>query len=111
MDSLFTKVCYNLIENAIRHGDISQITLSSEEKNGYMYIYLSDNGIGVPEKEKLKIFHRGHGKNTGMGLFLTRDILDITGISIREIGKEGCGAVFQLLIPPGGFRYANDLNL
>lgn len=107
-DSLFSRVCYNLIENAIRHGEISQITLSSEEKNGCLKILMGDDGIGIPDKEKLSIFNRGYGKNTGMGLFLIRDILDITGISICETGKERCGAVFVLSIPPGGFRYAND---
>jgi|GEM_PF-898216 len=110
VDSLFPKVCYNLIENAIRHGEISQITLSSEEKNGSLYIYVSDDGTGIPEEEKSKIFLRGHGKNTGMGLFLSRDILDITDISIYEIGKEGCGAMFQLSIPPGGYRYGEEIH-
>jgi signal transduction histidine kinase len=107
---IVSKVCYNLIENAIRHGEISQITLSSEEKNGSLYIYVSDDGTGIPEEEKSKIFLRGHGKNTGMGLFLSRDILDITDISIYEIGKEGCGAMFQLSIPPGGYRYGEEIH-
>lgn len=79
--------------------------LSYTEKNGSLYLILADDGIGVPEDEKERIFLRGHGKNTGMGLFLTREILDITGIGIHEIGTEGMGAIFKITIPPGGFRY------
>lgn len=110
VDSLFSRVCFNLVENAIRHGNISKLILTLEEKEGYIFLYLTDDGIGVVEEEKSRIFSRGHGKNTGMGLFLCKEILDITGIDIHEIGKEGHGAIFQLTIPTGGFRTRPDLN-
>jgi len=48
-------------------------------------------GEGVPTYEKEKIFKRGFGKNTGMGLFLAREIPSITGITIHETGDPGKG--------------------
>ena len=57
---------------------------------------------GITKEEK--IFERGYGKNTGLGLFLAREILSITGISIREAGIEGRGARFEMLVPKNGFR-------
>ena len=51
-----------------------------------------DNGIGIPGQDKERIFTRGFGKNTGYGLFLAREILAITGITIKETGKVGKGA-------------------
>jgi len=51
------------------------------------------------EDMKERIFRKGVGKNTGLGLFLTREILDITGLSITETGNEGEGARFEIAIP------------
>jgi len=50
------------------------------------------------------IFRRGYGKNTGLGLFLTREILSITGIIIDAVSKEGEGACFELIVPPDHYR-------
>jgi signal transduction histidine kinase len=55
---------------------------------------------------KEKIFERGIGQNTGMGLFLSREILSITRIEIQENGMPGKGARFEISIPRGGFRFA-----
>jgi signal transduction histidine kinase len=63
-----------------------------------------DNGVGVPEEDKERIFQRGVGKHTGLGLFLVREILSITGMKIYETGVRGHGAVFEIFVPEGGFR-------
>lgn len=105
VDPMFSKVCYNLFENALRHGDhVSKITVNfiKEENNGVLIF--EDNGMGVPKEEKERIFLQGVGKNTGFGLFLAKEIISITGISIRENGEEGKGARFELIIPVQGFR-------
>ena len=49
-------------------------------------------------------FDRGVGKNTGMGLFLAREILSITGIGIRETGEPGHGARFEMIVPDNAWR-------
>jgi len=43
-------------------------------------------------------------KNTGLGLFLSREILSITGITIRENGDPGKGARFEMVVPNGIYR-------
>ena len=53
-----------------------------------------------------RIFERGFGKNTGLGLFLVREILAITGITIRETGTAGTGARFEITVPRGRYRVA-----
>ena len=63
-----------------------------------------DDGNGVAAEDKEKIFLRGFGKNTGMGLALSREILDITGISIKETGEPGKGARFEMTVPKGAWR-------
>ena len=69
-------------------------------------ILCEDDGEGVPAEEKRKIFDRGFGKNTGMGLFLSQEILDITGITIGETGVPGQGARFEMTVPKGMWRMA-----
>ena len=65
---------------------------------------VEDDGTGIPAEEKEKIFERGYGKNTGLGLFLTREILGITGITIRETGIPGKGARFEIAVPTAAYR-------
>lgn len=62
---------------------------------------IEDDGIGIAHNMKDHIFRKGVGHNTGLGLFLTREILDITGLSIHEVGNEGEGARFEIYIPCG----------
>ena len=105
-DPMFDRVIYNLIENSLRHGgDASRITCEVRFDDSVAILTYSDNGSGVPITDKEKIFARGYGKNTGLGRFLTREILSLTGIEIREIGTEGTGACFELRIPTGKWRF------
>lgn len=104
-DPMLEKVLYNLLDNSIRHGKkVTTITLSASENENNLTLVYQDDGIGIPHEEKEKIFERGFGKNSGLGLFLVRDILSITGITIIETGKVGDGARFEILIPKGAFR-------
>ena len=68
-----------------------------------MVIEYQDDGQGIDPEIRPYLFQRGRGKNTGLGLFLTREILDITGIQISEQGEVGKGVRFILTIPPGKF--------
>ena len=104
-DPLINKVYYNLMENSIRHGiHVTKITFSAAESEKGLVISCSDDGIGIPQGEKETIFLRGHGSNTGLGLFLIREILAITGITITEIGTTGTGSRFEILVPKGAYR-------
>ena len=104
-DPLIVKVFFNLMDNAARYGGkISIIRFSVESRNGDQVITCEDDGAGVATEDKEKIFLRGFGKNTGLGLALSREILDITGISIRESGEPGRGARFEMTVPKGAWR-------
>jgi len=51
------------------------------------------------------IFDRGFRQHTGSGLFLCREILSITGITITENGTPGKGARFEITVPKGAYRF------
>lgn len=104
-DLLLERVFFNLVENGIRHGgDVTRIRLWYVETGGEVVLTYQDDGVGIPMAQKEQIFERGYGNNTGLGLFLIREILSITGIGIREIGGEGEGARFMITIPAGEYR-------
>src|SRR5271157_646476 len=106
-DSMLEKVFYNLIDNALRYGgNLSTITITSQKNGDTIVICCQDDGGGIAEAEKEKIFESGFGKNTGQGLFLVREILQISGISIKENGCPGTGARFELHVPEGTWRFA-----
>jgi len=107
-DPLAVKVFYNLLENALRHGGehLSAIRVSTEfPETGELLVLFEDNGAGVPEGEKERIFSCGYGRHTGLGLAISREILAITGISLRETGREGSGARFEIRIPKEAWRW------
>jgi PAS domain S-box-containing protein len=104
-DPLLGNVFSNLLDNSVRHGgNVTGAWLTAmKDERGLKLVY-EDNGSGIPRNEKEKIFSRGYGKNTGFGLFLSHEILAITGISIKETGTFGKGARFEIRIPPGLYR-------
>jgi PAS domain S-box-containing protein len=105
-DLLLQKVFYTLIDNALRHGGgVTRIEFSAAESEGELTIVCADNGIGVPSAAKEKIFHRQYYQNTGLGLFLSSEILAITGLSLLETGTEGKGARFEIRVPREAFRH------
>ena len=108
-DPLIVKVFYNLMDNAVRYGGkITTIRFSVAESGDGHLIVCEDDGEGIVAAEKEMIFERGFGKNTGMGLALSREILDITGITIKETGKPGMGARFEMTVPKGMWRMAGN---
>jgi DNA-binding response OmpR family regulator len=104
-DPLIEKVIFNIIENALRYGStLTRIRFSYRNEGDKTVITCDDDGVGIPNDEKERIFTYAYGANTGMGLFLVREILAITGITIRETGTPGKGARFEMVLPSEGFR-------
>jgi len=86
-DPLLEKVFYNLIDNALRYGGMAMtsIRITSQESEKGLVITVEDNGSGISVEDKKRLFERGFGHNTGLGLFLSREILAITGMAIPSL--------------------------
>lgn len=111
-DPMIERVFSNLMDNTNRHAKgTSRVTIRCEERNGQLAIIWEDNGAGVPDNQKERIFERGYGENTGLGLFLSREILAITGITITETGEYGKGARFEMLVPAGAWQKSDGETL
>ena len=104
-DPWLKKVFFNLIDNALRYAEhVTKITVSYHESPHGLDLKFEDNGIGIPFDEKEKIFERGYGKNIGYGLFMAREILAITELTIRETGEPGKGARYEIHVPKRFYR-------
>jgi signal transduction histidine kinase len=107
-DPLLEKVFENLIDNSLRHGErVRHITISTLQYGlGEIAIEYADDGVGVHDEDKERIFEKGFGKNTGLGLFLIREILAITGLTMKESGVYETGVLFEIFIPKEKYRFS-----
>ena len=106
-DPLIGKVILNLMHNAVIYGgDITCIHFSSRNGATCTVIVCEDDGVGISEEMKGRLFTKGFGNGHGLGLFLSREILAITGITITEESEPGKGAKFIIMTPKNCFRAA-----
>ncbi|MGD0818556.1 MAG: PAS domain S-box protein [Methanomassiliicoccales archaeon] len=107
-DPMLKKVFYNLMDNSMKHGHhVRTIKIGKEIADGGMRIVYQDDGIGIAAKDKEKLFIEGSSKNHGLGLFLAKEILKITDITIQETGEPGKGARFEMKVPTGKYRFGD----
>jgi PAS domain S-box-containing protein len=105
-DSLLERVFFTLADNVLKHAKTAtKVTIGYQFANNGLILFFADNGNGIPDAIKEKIFDRGFGSQKGMELFLVREILSITGITIHETGIMGKGARFEMFVPNGAFRF------
>ena len=110
-DPMLKKVFYNLMDNSIKHGGhVSEIGVSCWQTERGLSIIYQDNGRGIDAPAKRALFMERPGKTHGLGLFLIREILKITDITIEENGGPGQGVRFEIQVPPGKFRSRRGLG-
>jgi PAS domain S-box-containing protein len=100
-DSLLRQVFYNLIDNSLKHGKkVTKIKLSCNAEDGATTLVYEDDGVGVPEANKTKLFTEGFttSEGTGLGLAMIQKILQVYGWTITEEGEPGKGAKFVITI-------------
>jgi signal transduction histidine kinase len=106
-DQLLTLAISNIFRNALVHAKgLTKIAVTTHETpGGELCITIEDDGTGVPKEKKKAILQPTYNRRHGHGLFLVRDILELTGITIRETGIPGKGARFELLVPDGRWQH------
>ncbi len=108
-DPLLEKVCQRLFENSVKHGGhVTRIRVSHTVTPEGATIFFEDDGIGITAEKKEQIFLRGESPRVSIrSLIFVREILDITGITIRETGELGKGVRFGIVVPKGVWRFTN----
>jgi signal transduction histidine kinase len=96
----------NLIENAAKYGGGSVfVTIDADPKSVPCEIWIEDDGMGIPDEERIRIFDRGArldtGKpGTGLGLAIVRDVAEIYGGSVELAESEDLGGLLVKLRLP-----------
>ena len=105
-DLLLEKVFYNIIDNAMKYGGpaMTAVRFTMHREGDSVIIVCEDDGLGISEETRKNLFRRGYGKHTGYGLFMIREILSISGLTITENSRPGSGARFEVLVPKGLYR-------
>jgi PAS domain S-box-containing protein len=102
-DSFLKQIFYNLLDNSIKHGErVTKVRFYFERssRENLKLIY-EDDGIGVPDANKSKLFKIGFstGGSTGFGLYLIKKMVEVYGWTIQENGVSGKRAIFTMSIP------------
>ncbi|HOL40801.1 MAG TPA: sensor histidine kinase [Methanospirillum sp.] len=106
VDRMFDVVIYELVNNSLQYGGEGvRIRFSCDMIPEGLALIIEDSGPGVHPDQKERIFSRTYADRKGYGLYLASEILDITGITIRETGVYGEGARFELIFPPDTYRF------
>ena len=105
-DRLLEKAFFYLIDNSLKHGGekLSRIRFYSKMSENTFVIFCQDDGIGMPVDKKGLLFPKESGRPVGYGLFLIKEILAMTGISIRETGISAIGARMEIHVPAGMYH-------
>ena len=99
---------WQLIANSIKYKkETLTLTFSTREEQDNVLLYVSDDGIGIPESELPRIFEKGftgtngrsYAKSTGIGLYLCRKLCNKMHLSISASSASGQGTTIQITFP------------
>jgi signal transduction histidine kinase len=96
----------NLLTNTIRYGKGNAVSLKISKGDDSIHLAMKDNGIGIAPENIEKIFYRFEKiqnpkevAGLGLGLFITKQIVEAHGGKIWVESQLGVGSVFNLKIP------------
>jgi len=104
------KVFYNLLSNAFKYtpdGGSVNCRLKSHSDD-FVSVTISDSGIGIPESEMENVFNKYYSalnamgyQSTGLGLFLSKEIVELHKGAINVSNNKDAGATFEVILRPG----------
>jgi two-component system, OmpR family, sensor kinase len=105
--SLLSQAFGNLLSNAVKYSpDGGLIRVTAVQDNAQIIVVVEDHGIGIPERDRQRVFERYYrGSNTsgivgsGVGLYLISTIVDLHKGSVALDSREGEGSRFTLRLP------------
>ncbi len=101
-NELLREAISNIIWNAIQHSKANELKIYFEEKDNAC-IFIEDNGIGISDDMQKKMFEIGtKGKGSagsGLGLYLSKRIVESLDGKIQVKSKEGKGTIFKICLP------------
>lgn len=104
-----SRVFANIIGNAVKFTPRrGRVTVTAAMKEGRLHVSVRDTGIGISQKDLPRVFAKyfrteqaAGFKGTGLGLALSREIVDAHGGTIEVASREGKGSTFTVILPAG----------
>jgi PAS domain S-box-containing protein len=102
------EILYNLLNNAVKFTpEGGRVWIEAASNDGTLHISVCDTGIGIPEKEQPSIFEKfyqvsnsgGVREGTGLGLPITKHLVELHGGTISVASQPGKGSSFRLVLP------------
>jgi signal transduction histidine kinase len=103
------QVMSNLLTNAVKFTpEGGRITIAAEPEDGLVAITVRDTGIGIPAQEQARVFDEfvqldggrtRHQEGTGLGLALSRQLVELMAGSIGVVSRPGAGSAFTVRLP------------
>lgn len=99
-DRAINSVIDNIVGNAVKHGQADRIDVSIEDEDDFCRIKIADNGVGIPQEIKEKIFEEGFSscKSNGLGLYIVRKTIERYGGNVQVEDNHPCGTVVILTL-------------
>ena len=103
----FDSIIENLVSNAIKYRDLKKknsfMKISAHEEGGKLVIIIEDNGIGIEDEFKDKVFDmffriRGSVPGSGLGLYIVREMVELLKGTITLTSNAGLGTSFRLVL-------------
>jgi signal transduction histidine kinase len=107
------QVLTNLVENAAKYGSLD-VEVVGRVVDGHACVTVTDHGEGIPEADLprvfSKFFRRDHGKPTGsgLGLWISRGLVEAHGGRLTATSKEGEGSTFAFTLPLDAFEKLHE---
>jgi signal transduction histidine kinase/AmiR/NasT family two-component response regulator len=100
------QVVHNLFSNALKYGEGKPIEIRAAERDGVAILTVADHGIGIAAEDQERIFARferavspGHYGGLGLGLFITRQVVEAMAGTVQVSSRPGEGAAFTVSLP------------
>jgi PAS domain S-box-containing protein len=99
-DGLYS-IADNLLNNAVKHGRCKNVRVATEWEKDKVVVRVEDDGIGISDENKSRIFNEGFhsGEGQGLGLFIVASLMERYGGNVEVKDNEPTGTVFVLKFP------------
>jgi signal transduction histidine kinase len=103
------QVVLNLVDNAVKYGGTNRVAIRVDAENGAVCIAVTDEGPGIELADQERIFEKFYRADpqlakapagTGLGLYISRELVERMGGTLRVISDPGKGATFAVRLPP-----------
>ena len=113
------QVLVNLVDNALKYGGHTPVVVRVEEANGFVRLVVADSGPGIPHVEQSRIFEKFYRSGpeltraaggTGLGLYISRELVQRMGGTLRVRSEPGAGASFVVELPSAEYDVVASLK-